>query len=86
MGHEKRNNAVIFFFCQQSSPYNGPCLSIPFSLFLAIFVEFCASLAYAVLSRIPWITQHPDHIFLLEFVRSQLATSLVLIVIFGPKV
>lgn len=56
------------------------------SLFLAIFVEFCASTAYAVVSRIPWITQYPDHLFLLEFARSQLATTLVLIIIFGPKV
>jgi uncharacterized membrane protein len=58
----------------------------PISLFLAILVEFCASVAYTVLSRIAWITDYPDHLFLLEFARSQLATTLVLIIIFGPKV
>ena len=56
------------------------------SLFLAILVEFCASVAYTVLSRIAWITDYPDHLFLLEFARSQLATTLVLIIIFAPKV
>ncbi|XP_032778292.2 probable G-protein coupled receptor 158 [Daphnia magna] len=55
-------------------------------LFLAILVEFCASVAYTVLSRIAWITDYPDHLFLLEFARSQLATTLVLIIIFGPKI
>lgn len=56
------------------------------SLFLAIFVEFCASTTYTVLSRMPWITHYPDYLFLLEFARSQLATTLVLVIIFGPKV
>ncbi|XP_057370985.1 uncharacterized protein LOC130691957 [Daphnia carinata] len=55
-------------------------------LFLAIFVEFCASVAFTVLSRIAWITEYPDHLFLLEFARSQLATTLVLVIIFGPKI
>ena len=43
-------------------------------------------MAYTVLSHITWITHHPDHLFLLEFARSQLATTLVLVIIFGPKV
>ena len=43
-------------------------------------------MAYTVLSRIAWITEYPDHLFLLEFARSQSATTLVLIIIFGPKV
>jgi len=54
-------------------------------LFLAIFFELAASVAYHITSRIKWIVQHPDHLFLLEFARSQLATTLVLVIIFGPK-
>jgi len=55
-------------------------------LFLAIFFELAASVAYNITSRIEWIIKHPDHLFLLEFARSQLATTLVLLIIFGPKV
>jgi hypothetical protein len=56
------------------------------SLFLAILCEFLVSIGYSILSRVSWIVQHADYLFLLEFARSQLATTLVLVIIFGPKV
>ncbi len=57
------------------------------SLFLGVLFEFVASVVYTILLNCAtWIEQHPDYLFLLEFARSQLATTVVLVLVFGPKV
>ena len=51
-----------------------------------IYVEFLVSLLAYLLKYYLWITPHPDWLLTLLFLRSQLTVSVVLVLLFGPKV
>uniref|UniRef100_T1IIA3 G-protein coupled receptors family 3 profile domain-containing protein n=1 Tax=Strigamia maritima TaxID=126957 RepID=T1IIA3_STRMM len=54
-------------------------------LCLAIFIELLVSVALHVLRHVLWLDVNPDYIFLMYFIRCQITVTVILILVFGPK-
>ncbi|XP_014676890.1 PREDICTED: probable G-protein coupled receptor 158 [Priapulus caudatus] len=55
-------------------------------LSLAVYIEALVSGTLHVLRHFLWLVVNPDYIYLMYFVRCQLTVTLMIILIFGPKI
>uniref|UniRef100_A0AAN0LVY7 G-protein coupled receptor 3 n=1 Tax=Polyphagotarsonemus latus TaxID=1204166 RepID=A0AAN0LVY7_9ACAR len=56
------------------------------ALSTCIYIEFFISSFFYILRNFFWYNFHPDYIYLMYFLRCQLTVSVILILVFGPKI